>query len=70
MDNDEMNQIQGFIADMEQRFENKLSETEARLAARIDRLDQRLEMLAGIVAILTPVVIRMDSRITKLEDKA
>jgi tetrahydromethanopterin S-methyltransferase subunit G len=68
MDNNEMNQIQTFIADMEQRFENKLAETEARLTARIDRLDNRLEMLAGIVAVLAPVVIRLDSRVQKLED--
>jgi hypothetical protein len=69
MDNDQLlNQIQGLLEGMERRFDQKIADLGTRLTARIDRLDNRLEMLAGIVAILTPVVIRLDSRVQKLED--
>jgi hypothetical protein len=78
MDNDQLlNEIQKLLEGVEKRtnirFDTVGAETEQlrrELSARIDRLDQRLEMLAGVVSVLAPVVIRMDSRITKLEDRA
>jgi hypothetical protein len=76
MDNEQLlNEIQKLLEGVEKRtnirFDTVGAETEQLrrdLTARIDRLDNRLEMLAGIIAILAPVVIRLDSRVQKLED--
>jgi hypothetical protein len=69
MDNDQLlNQIQVLLEGMERRVDQKIADLETRITARFDRLNERLEMLAGIVAVLAPVVIRLDSRVQKLED--
>lgn len=57
MDNEQLlNAIQTLLEGMEKRVN-------ARFAA----IDDRLEMYGGILAALTPVVIRLDSRVKKLE---